>query len=206
MIKSKLSPLIALLFLSFHLNAQDNKPVKGSIGLTFTVTGNNDFINKAGKALIGGPSYDGKNFFTAGLCYVYPLLPWLDIESGIVYSSHTITVKPNLPSSIDNAPFDENITLIDVPVTARINFLKYFFVNGGLVLGIETGNPGSVESQTGIGTLMGIGAKYSLRNGIGAFVNGYYKFHAMLPLSAENDDYRWKLLEGGLRIGLTYSF
>lgn len=194
------------MMLSYSLFAQEAKEMKGSIGLTFSTIGNNDVVNSAGKPLIGGASYNGKCFYTIGVSYIYPLHPWIDIETGIDYSSHTITIMPNLPPDMDDSPFNKEMSLINIPVTARINIFKYFFINGGLMLDIETGTSSPLDSQNGIGALCGIGAKYSLSNGLGAFINGYYKFHSLIPFSADNDDYRWRITEGGLRFGLTYRF
>jgi hypothetical protein len=192
--------------LSCSLFAQEKPGTKRSIGVTFSGIGSNDVINSSGSTFEGGPSYSGKSFYTFGLSYVQPLCSWIDFESGIEYSSYTITVKPMSMPDIHYSPYNRNISLINIPITARINFLKYFFINGGLMLDIETGASSPIDNQTGIGTLMGIGAKYNLKNGLGAFVNGYAKFHSLIPLSAESDDYRWRLIEAGVRMGITYSF
>jgi len=194
------------MMLSFSMLAQEKSGLKRSIGITFSTIGSNDVINSARETLLGGASYSGKSFYTVGISYVQPVRSWIDIETGIEYSSHTITVEPMFLPGMVNSSYNKDISLINIPVTARINFLNYFFVNGGILLDLEMGNTSPIDSQTGIGTLFGIGAKHNLINGLGAFVNGYYKIHSLIPLSAENDDYRWMLMEGGLRLGLTYNF
>jgi len=204
--KFKTIALILFVILSFSLLAQEKSGQKRSIGITFSTIGSNDVSNSAREALLGGASYSGKSFYTVGVSYVHPVRSWIDIETGIEYSSHTITVEPMSLPGMENSSYNKDISLINIPVTAKINFLKYFFVNGGILLDLELENSSPIDSQTGIGTLLGLGAKHNLTNGLGAFVNGYYKIHSLIPLSAENDDYRWMLMEGGLRIGLTYNF
>ena len=205
--KLKTFSLVLLLMLSYTLVAQEKQELKRSIGFTFSAIGSNDVTNSERASLLGGESYSGKRFFTLGVSYVHPILSWIAIESGIEYSKHTITVEPmKMPNFPYTAPYDKSVSLINIPITARVSFLKYFFINGGLILDLEAANSSPIESQTGVGTLLGIGAKYSLSNGFGAFVNGYYKAHTLVPFSANNDDYRWRLIEGGLRIGVTYSF
>ena len=194
------------MIISYSQFAQEKSDVKRSIGITFSTFGSNDVINSAGKTLAGAPGYSGKSFYTIGLNYVQPVCSLIDIESGIEYSNYTITVEPMSMPGMEYIPYDKNISLINIPVTARINFLKYFFINGGFMLDFDMGNSSPIDNQTGLGTLLGIGVKYNLNNGLGAFVNGYYKFHSLIPFSTSSDEYRWRLFESGLRIGLTYNF
>ena len=206
--KAKIFTSAMVVLFSFPSFAQG---IKGSIGLTFSAFGNNDVDNAAGSTLACGPSYHGKRFYTLGLSYIYSFSPLVDVETGIEFSSHTITTvvrrKPSKPSSdVDVTRYDERLSLTSIPVTARINFLKYFFINGGVLLEWETKTSDPIDNQSGLGALGGIGAKYELNNGLGAFINNYYKFHALVPFLAERDDHRWKIIEGGLRVGITYTF
>lgn len=209
--KAKILTLGMVMVFSCPLFAQGVKGAKGSIGITFSTFGNNDVTNAAGSTLLCGPSYDGKSFYTLSLSYIYSFSPLVDVETGIEYSSHTITTvpprkPPKLLSNIDATPYDRRLSLISIPVTARINFLKYFFVNGGAVLEWQTKASGPIDNQSGVGVVCGIGAKYKFNNGLGAFINGYYKFHALMPFLADRDDFRWKIMGEGIRIGITYTF
>jgi len=181
---------------------------KRSIGFAFSAIGANYVINSAGTALEGEADYEVKHFITLGVSYIHPVRSWIGIESGVEYSNYTITIKPMaIPGTdLNFSKYNKELSLISVPVSARINFLKYFFANGGVLLDLETANSTPIESQTGLGLLFGIGAKYNFNNGFGVFVNGYNKHHALIPFSAKMDDYRWRLLEFGLRAGVTYNF
>ena len=205
--KLKLITLGLLITFSCSLLAQEKQSLKKSIGFTFS-TISSDVINSAGMTSLGGPSYSGKSAYTLGVSYIHPIRSWIDIESGVEYSNHTITVEPiHIPGFGRHPEYDKDISLINIPITARINFLKYFFVNGGIMFDFEIGKSSPIKSQTGIGTILGVGAKYNLSNGLGTFINGYYKSHSLIPFSADNgNDYRWRLIEGGLRIGITYNF
>ena len=182
-----------------------NNTSAGVIGLTFTSIGNNDLINTAGATLDGGPSYNGKGFYSLGISYIKPLGSYIDFETGIAYSRHTVTIIPNLPPDHEQTPKTEKISLLNIPVTARINFLNYLYINGGLILGTEINFSDNIDSQNGIGVLLGLGGRYCFDNRLGAFVNLYQQFHSLLSFGAGGNDYRWRLMDGGLRIGFTYN-
>ena len=202
--KLKIFSLGLLMSLSFFALAQEK--AKASIGLTFSSFGSTYITNSARMSLVGEASYRGKSFHSVGISYVHPVRSWIGIESGIEYSNHTITVEPMAMPNIMLSPVNKDISLINIPIAARINFLKYFFIHGGVLLDVEIGTSSPIDNQTGIGTLLGIGAKYNLNNGLGAFVNVYYKYHSLIPFLAESNEYRWRLVEGGLKVGVSYSF
>ena len=200
--KLKIFTLGILITLSCSLSAQDKQSIKRSIGVTFSTFGDNSVYNL--KSLDGGASYSGKRIYTLGVSYIHPIRSWIDIESGIEYSNHTVTVKPISMPGENPLIYDTDISLINIPITARLNFLKYLFFNGGMILDLEMGNSSPINSQTGMGVIFGIGAKYNMNNGIGAFINGYYKIHSLVSFSSDYNYHR--LIDGGLRVGITYSF
>lgn len=198
--KTKSLIILALfLFTCHYANAQKSTRYQ-RIGITFSSFGENDTYYSDG--LIGAESYDSKIFYTLGINYIHPINNWLDIEAGVEYAKHTVTLYPNLPPNMDRPPFDKNFSLINIPITARANFLNYFFANGGLLLGFDTDTSSPIAS--GLGAILGIGAQYEFNNGIGLFVNPYTKSHALLSFSSEN--YPLRMLEWGVRVGVTYSF
>ena len=174
---------------------------KAGIGITYSGLGDNDAFHF--KSLVGTGGYDGKGYYSLGITYIHPISKSIDIETGISYSRYTYqfsnaSLGPDAPE-----PYGVKNVVIDIPVTVRWNFLKYFFLNGGLLLGIDAGKENHLDSQTGIGVIIGIGAKYDLKNiPAGLFVNPYYKMHSLLPFTME--DHHQRTDESGFRFGVVY--
>lgn len=191
-----------LLLQSHFISAQHNDSTvnSGKLGLTYSSFGENYVIRF--QELEGAASYNSENFYTIGLTYVHPLNSWLEAEIGLEYSRHTISIEPNLPPNIDYLVRKESFSLINIPLTLRVNFLKYFFVNGGLFLDVDGSLNSPIDNQTGIGALAGLSIKYDFKFGITAFVNPYTKMHSIVPFQFNNHPQR--ILESGVRIGLTY--
>jgi hypothetical protein len=187
---------------SFFLNAQENVPKikNGKIGITFSSFGENYVFRF--EELTGAASYDSDYFNTLGINYVYTLNKWLEAETGIEYSRHNIIINPNLPPYSNNSSQKARFSLINIPVTLRANFLKYFFVNGGLIVDLDTSINSPIDNQTGIGTLLGVSIKYDFDIGISAFVNPYTKIHSLIPFG--DREYHQRIWENGVRIGLAY--
>ena len=189
---------LSILFVGCQfINGQKNIPNK-RVGITFSSFGDNELVQFA--SLDGAASYSSKTFYTFGVNYIHPLNSWLDIETGVEYAKHTVTVHPNLPPDMDDSPRNVNFSLINIPITVRANFLHFFFVNGGMLLGFDADLSSPIEP--GVGALLGIGAQYEFKNGIGLFVNPYSKAHALIPFSPES--YPLRMLESGVRVGVTY--
>lgn len=201
--KLKFSTMLFLLLITCNLsNAQktsgDNKI--GKIGISFSSFGENDVIRF--ENLTGSASYNSDHFYTLGINYIHPLNNWLEIETGLEYSNHTISIQPNLPPDMDNSPYPADFSLLNIPLTLRANFLKYFFINGGLMLDFDAGDSKPIDNQTGIGGLLGVAAKYDFDFGATVFINPYLKAHSLIPFSPEN--YHQRLMESGFRFGITY--
>lgn len=192
--------ILALFLLTLHIASAQKSTRNQRVGITFSSIGENDPVYF--DDLVGAASYGSKSFYTIGINYIHPINNWLDIETGVEYAKHTVTVYPNLPPDMDRPPFDKNFSLINIPITARANFLKYLFANGGLLLGFDADTSSPIAN--GLGAQLGIGAQYEFNNGLGIFVNPYTKTHALLTFSSEK--YPLRMLEWGVRVGLTYSF
>ncbi len=198
--KPKSLIILALFLCTLHFASAQKSTRNQRVGITFSSFGVNDPIYF--DDLMGAASYDSKSFYTFGINYIHPLNRWLDIETGIEYAKHTVTLKPNLPPDMDRTPYDIDFSLINIPITVRGNFLKYFFANGGLLLGFDAGSDSPIAS--GLGAILGVGAQYEFDNGLGFFVNPYAKGHALISFSSEK--YPLRLIEAGVRVGVTYSF
>jgi len=155
--------------------------------------------------LIGSASKSGDSFYTFGINYLYKLNNTFDVETGIEYSNHKIIVKPMVLPDMDaySPNYSANLSLVNIPVTLRINFLKYCFVNGGILFEMDAGTSSPIDGQTGIGSILGFGIKYDFKSGLSAFINPYLKAHSLVPFSSVDNHQR--LMESGFRFGLMYS-
>lgn len=175
-----------------------NNDTKGQIGLNFSSFGKSESIHF--KRLDGGGSFDADDFYTLGLNYLKPINKTLSLETGLEYSNFKTIVK--FSPNFNTQPISGNLSLLTIPVSLRVNFLNYIFVNGGLFLGFQTGKSTGISQQNGIGGNLGAGLKYDFENGISVFGNPYLKIHSLLPFSPGR--YHQRLLENGFRFGIMY--
>ena len=176
------------------VNAQDFK-----IGLTVTPLGVNDIFRTS---LEGAAGYSGDGFYIVGITCQIPITYQLNLETGLEYSKHTIIISPNLPPDMDNTPRKSNFRLVTIPVTLKVNFLKYLFVNSGVLLDLDTSNSSPIDNQTGLGAILGVGLNYDFKFGGTIFANPYLKCHSLVPFSPER--YHQRLFDSGIRFGVMY--
>jgi hypothetical protein len=178
------------------LNAQ--KELNNKIGVTFSSLGVDDVFKKLDAERYG---YEGKNFYTLGLTYIRGMNNWLDIEIGLEYSNHNIGIIPNtiIGSNIFMQTQETKIALLGVPATLRINFLKYFFINAGVLIDIDCSRNIYFENQTGIGGVAGFGVNYNFDFGLSVFLNPYIKAHSWVDVGRQQ-----KILEKGFKLGIAY--
>ncbi|NJK97884.1 MAG: PorT family protein [Chloroflexia bacterium] len=199
--KQVLLSFSVLFILITQVKGQGNQTdsLKANLGISFSSFGENVIVNS--EDIIGGPSYSGQNFFTFGVNYTYPLRKWLDLETGIEYSEHKLKISP--APGINTPSRSERFSLINIPVTARINFLKYLFVNGGVLIEMDASSSMPINSQTGFGAVLGVGVHYGFKSGVNLFINPYSKFHSLAPFESGNN--HQKIFETGVRIGVGFT-
>jgi hypothetical protein len=190
---------ILLLFLSATLLLSSVNAQKLQIGLTATPWGVNDIHRPL---VMDDAGYLGNGFYAIGISCQIPIVSHLDVETGIEYSRHIITTNYINPSS-PIPQYKSKVKLVSIPVTLNLNFLKYFFVNGGGLLDIDASSSSRVDDQTGIGALLGIGGKYDFNFGGTVFINPYFAYHSLLPFSPSR--YQQRISEDGIRIGFMYN-
>ena len=194
--------LLLSIFTASNVNAQSSAlDSKGAIGITYSGLGTNDAFYF--ESLDGAGASYGKGYYSLGITYIRPLAKNIDLETGISYNKYkyqfsNASLGPDAPE-----PYNGTNAVVDIPVTVRWTFLNYFFLNGGLLLGIDTEKENYLDNQTGIGAVIGIGAKYDLKNiPVGLFVNPYFNIHNLIPFSMEN--YHERTSEEGFRFGVVY--
>jgi len=195
---SKKSVCLVLVFLclSTLMSAQ-----KGQLGITFSALSDNGVARF--RSMEDDSSTDAGKSFTYGISYLKPLNKWLDIETGLEYLSCPIETKSIVGTinGVTTLTRSATLSMLSAPVTVRANFLKYFFVNAGLLLDIDVSSNSIINSQSGLGSLLGLGLKYDFKNGISVFVNPYSKIH-LFPLTFERDQQHF--MESAVRFGIAY--
>lgn len=197
--------LLALFLIVINLQAQETETNDrgAKIGVTFSSFGSNDII---ADYLIGAASYSGDGFYSIGFTYIKPLNKWLDLETGIDWSEHEIKIDFNLfladPTDPLLQPNTQHLSLLNIPITLRANFLRYFYANGGMLIGMDISKRSPIDTQGGMGAIIGLGAKYDFKCGASIFLNPYTKFHALIGFN--NDKYRKQIIESGIKLGLVF--
>lgn len=194
--------LVSMVFNLQFISAQfaSKMPKAGMIGITFSSLGDNSIFRF--NEPDGSANYSNESFFTLGVTYIYPLNNWLETETGVEYSNYKILIEPNLPPHQNPNSRTEYLSLVSIPVGLRANFLKYFFVNGGVFLNVDGSLSSPIDNQSGIGCMLGLAVKYDFSNGISVFVNPYSKIHSLLSLRFEQNQQR--IIENGFRFGISY--
>jgi len=133
-----------------------------------------------------------------GITYIRPITKLLEIETGLEYLNFDASVH-----SVYDYYKRSTASLLEFPVGIRVNFMKYCYVNGGLLFDLDISTDSPLHIQTGFGSMLGLGLKYDFSTGISLFLNPYVKFHSMLPyLIYKSGDQH--ILETALRLGITY--
>ena len=183
------------------LNAQNLNPGKGKIGITFTTLGKSDVAHIP--SVDGDMYHENKYYYSLGVNYIYPLNNWLEAETGIEYSNHNVKLFA-YPDGVTYFAGGEKLSLINIPLTLRANFSKFFFVNAGTFVDIDIRNKSEIiDNQTGMGIIAGLGVKYDFKFGITLFANPFVRLHNLILFVPEKHPDR--LFDSGIRLGLTYN-
>lgn len=118
------------------------------------------------------------------------------------YSKYTIYTSQIYPPNVDMIPFKNDLAIISIPTTLRVHFFKYAFINSGILMDIDVSSDNALDSQNGIGALLGIGVNYDFDFGASLFVNPYIKAHSLISFTSDSNPQR--LMESGIRIGLAF--
>jgi len=193
---------ISCLLLIFMLSAPVLKAQKAEVGITFSALSDNS-IARFGDDYMSDSGTDAGKSYTFGITYLKPLNKWLNVETGIEFlqSKASIHSIVSTTSGVTTVFRYGTLSLLNVPLGVRANFWKYCFVNGGVFLDIDVSSNSPVQTQTGLGSLLGFGLKYDFKTGISLFVNPYMKIHSF-PLSFQTDQEH--LLESAVRFGVSY--
>lgn len=153
--------------------------------------------------LAGAASTSGNGLSGFGIGLLQPLNAHWSLETGLEYTRHSLLLIPNVPPGSNIAETDFKIDLLTLPIGARLQVFKGVFLNSGFLLDVDLSKNKVVDSQTGIGTVLGLGVQFSLGKALSVFANPYFKAHGLIPFSKDN--YPQRLMESGIRIGLGFN-
>ncbi|HEX2934213.1 MAG TPA: hypothetical protein VHO72_02575 [Bacteroidales bacterium] len=184
---------ISFLLIFSSASAQYNDENRASLGFTFSSFGDLDFMQS--QDVVGAPSYEIGQFYTFGVVLLIPMNDWLNFEGSVEFKRFKVVINPasgiNLPAHTDK------VSMVDIPLLLRVNFLKYAFVNGGLIVSNSSGF--SAINSSGIGGKLGVGLTYQFQR-VGVFANPYVSVNPIISFSSDSHD---RMLEAGIRLGLT---
>jgi len=194
--------VLSVCLISNALNAQDTTRHQsvGKIGITFASFGENAVVQKT--TLNGAASYTGNQFYSLGINYLVPIRTWLSFETGIEYARHTILIEPMRIPGMESSSYKVYYSMVSIPITVRVNFLRYCFLHGGFLFDMDAG-ASPIDSQTGIGGYLGAGVNYDFKMGLSVFVNPYFKPHSLLSFTPGEN--RQRIIETGFRFGMMYT-
>ncbi|MDX9903976.1 MAG: outer membrane beta-barrel protein [Bacteroidales bacterium] len=151
--------------------------------------------------LIGSGSVTGTGVWTAGFDLRRLFGDHFSVETGISYSQQYYYTSPAPGIPGEDRPGDFGI--ISLPLTARVDFLNWFFADAGAVAGFQTGFS-RLDDMTGLGVILGAGFQYNFKSDIFFRVRAYAAQYALLHFMPE--DHPQTLTNGGVTVGVGYRF
>ncbi len=187
--------LILFLFLAPLCSAQDTW--YGEIAL-IGGGGTNDIFRF--EELIGAGSVTGTGMWATGIDVRRLFGDHFSLESGVGYSQQHYYTSP--AAGIPGEDVPGNFGVITVPVSARFDFLKWFFADAGLIASLSTGT--SYSEMTGLGITLGAGFQYNFKSDVFIRIRAYAGQYALLHFMPEDNPYT--LWNSAATIGLGYRF
>lgn len=183
--------LLASIVASINADAQSNN----NISLLYGISTTNVDIHNA----IGDFGYNQKTGIVQGITYSRKINKWFSIETGLLVENDKVELSTILPG-MGTPTVDGIVKLISVPVYAKFTFLRYFYGDTGISFDYQTNYSSNsvVNSESGTGVELGIGAKYTLGRII-IFVNPYTHIYTL-------NTSHFNLMEAGYKFGAGYDF
>ncbi len=151
--------------------------------------------------LIGSGSVTGTGVWTAGADLRRLIGDHFSIGTGLSYSQqyYYTSPAPGIPGEDRPGSFG----LITLPVTARVDFLKWFFADAGAIFGFQAGMS-RIDNMTGLGAAVGAGFQYNFKSDIFVRIRAYASQYGLLRFIPEN--YPQTLANAGVTVGVGYRF
>lgn len=151
--------------------------------------------------LDGAPSVTGTGMWTTGVDLRRLFGDHFSLESGLSYSHQYFYTSP--APGIEGADQPGSFGMLGLPLNARLDFLKWFFVDAGALFALQTGSS-PIDNMTGLGATVGAGFQYNFRSDIFIRLRVYGAQYGLLHLYP--DDYPQTLSNAGVMLGVGYRF
>ncbi|WP_286851887.1 hypothetical protein, partial [Sphingobacterium sp. UBA7253] len=106
--------------------------------------------------------------------------------------------------SVERMQYSSELSIWEIPLDARVKFLKYLYANAGPMLHFQQNANSYVDKQHGIGFHIGLGAKVPLSQQFAVLLAPHYKMYSLIPFHSERNSDRARVL--GIAVGLNYRF
>lgn len=205
MLKKLLSGIsFSLLTLSgTALYAQQNNSGSYEIELSFTPLAESTIGPR--KSLMGAGSDDSKNYIAGLLRVGYHYNETWSFGAGLGYSHQNITTTSGIVDpSVERMQYSSDLSIWEIPLDARVKFLKYLYANAGPMLHFQQNANSYLDKQHGIGFHIGLGAKVPLSQQFAVLLSPHYKMYSLIPFQSGRNYDRVQAL--GIAVGLNYRF
>ncbi|QQT32003.1 outer membrane beta-barrel protein [Sphingobacterium multivorum] len=153
--------------------------------------------------LMGSGSDDSKNYIAGLLRVGYRYNETWTFGAGVGYSHQNITTTSAIVDpSAERMQYSSELSIWEIPLDARVKFLKYLYANAGPILHFQQNTNSYVDKQNGIGIHIGLGAKIPLSQQFAVTLSPHYKMYSLIPFQSERNYDRVRIF--GIGIGVNY--
>lgn len=182
--------LACLFFATFSINAQSSMEVRGYFGVSGSKANWNEDLD-------GASSVDIENLMQIGVLFSKSISEKFSLSGGVNYSFAKVDFSPNAPLGfLSLYVHNPEFRMLSIPVYAEYALGKIFYAAAGPVVDFQLSDGNNFSDQSGIGYLVGLGAKLNANKfSFSIFPN--YKRHNVIPFEKEGN-YKQILQEIGV--------
>lgn len=192
--------LLFVLLICFSVTAQSGLEVKGYFGVSGAMANWNEDLD-------GASSVDIENLREVGVLLSKNISEKFSLSGGLNYSFAKVDFSPNFPPCLYclyGYSHNPDFKMLSIPVYAEYAIGKIFYAAAGPVVDFQLSEGNNFSDQSGIGYLIGLGAKLNAdKFSFSIFPN--YKRHNVIPFEKEGN-YKQILQEIGFQFGVGYQF